>query len=297
MKTNEELYNEHLNRLKTAIALEKPDRVPVSMLGNAFCAHHLGVSMGDFCTKPEVSANTMLKSFTSLGEVDCTQVSHYFAPILSIFWLSRVKIPGQHLPDDALWQVSEAELMKEDDYDYIINNGFQTFLNKFYAEFIDNYYKYDAPNYAAWVGNSINYAGVSIPKFAEAGIVTLCPGFFTTPYEYFCGGRTLAKFIRDLYRIPDKVQAAMDVAINEMVEGMKAAIRGAHLLGGWIGGWRSASEFNSPKIFDRFVWPYFRKLTLTAIEEGMIPTFHLDSNWERSLDHFMEFPKEMHYFT
>ena len=55
----------------------------------------------------------------------------------------------------------------------------------------------------------------------------------------------MGKFLSDLYRIPDKVQAAMDVAIPEIMEG---AIRGARAAGVpavWIGGWRTVEPMQA----------------------------------------------------
>jgi hypothetical protein len=70
MKKMQELYDEKLNRIRTAVALEKPDRVPVVPLATAFYARHRGALLHDFALNPEVSTDTMLKSLTSLGEID-----------------------------------------------------------------------------------------------------------------------------------------------------------------------------------------------------------------------------------
>ena len=49
MKSVQEIYSEKLNRLKTAAALGKPDRVPFAARGNAFCANHL-VKLSEFAS-------------------------------------------------------------------------------------------------------------------------------------------------------------------------------------------------------------------------------------------------------
>jgi len=283
MKTTQELYNEKLNRIKKVVALEKPDRVPVIPLGTSFCANHLGVKVSEVAQNAEKLTDVMLKSFTSLGEIDAVQQPTFDVNLLSMAWLSKVKIPGIQLPEDAPWQVAEAELMTVEDYDTIINKGYNAFFGEFQASRLDNLMQK--------LGPSLAYTPVASERFKEAGVVTLSPAMGIMPYEYFCGGRTMPKFTRDLFRMPDKVQAAMDAAMPDILEGLRQLSRGLKPIGAWVGGWRSASEFLSPKTWQRFVWPYMKQITEVFLEEGVIPVFHLDSNWERDLEFFREFPK------
>jgi uroporphyrinogen-III decarboxylase len=122
------------------------------------------------------------------------------------------------------------------------------------------------------------------------GIVPVSGGFIMTPFEYICGGRSMTKFIRDLYKMPDKVQAVFDVAMVDIIENAKQLLVNKPL-GIWTGGWRSASEFLTPKLWQRFEWPYLKKIAELALEAGVTPIFHLDSNWERDLEFFKEMPK------
>ena len=122
-------------------------------------------------------------------------------------------------------------------------------------------------------------------------MVPFTPAVATIPYEYFCGGRSMKEFLLDLFRHGDKVQAAMDAALPVLIENMRAAIRGLGVMGLWIGGWRSASEFVSPRLWNRFVFPYFKAMVEAAVEEGAIPVLHFDANWTRDLERLREFPK------
>lgn len=285
MKTAQELYNERLNRIKTAVAYEaEPDRVPIAALGNAFCAKHLGVKLSEFCTNPMLSNKTMLDSFTSLGDVDAIQQQNFWTPILSMLWLSRVKLPGKGLPENTLWQMDEAELMTPSEYDTVINKGYNAFFGEFQAAKLGNIAEEFAKVFLPSVGPSIQ-------NYTNAGVVTLCPLIFTIPFEYFCGARSMVKFMQDMFKTPDKVQAALDAAMPDIEANIRNDIRAVKPVGSWIGGWRSASNFISPKFWNRFVWPYFKRLTEVVLEEGVIPVFHLDSNWERDLEFFKELPK------
>jgi uroporphyrinogen-III decarboxylase len=178
--------------------------------------------------------------------------------------------------------MDQMELITPEDYDLIINKGFNAWSQDFFFNRLDNL--------MAKVGPALAYTPTACQKFVEAGIVPFTPMTFTIPFEMFCGGRTMVKFTKDLFRMPDKVQAAMDVAMIDIVEGVKQACA-QKPIAAWVGGWRAASEFLSPKTWNRFVWPYFKKVVETVAEAGVIPLLHLDSNWERDLASFRELPK------
>jgi hypothetical protein len=120
MKTTQELFGERIARIQTAVALGKPDRVPVVLLGDAFCANHLGIKMSEFCTSPELSIKTMIQSLTSLGEFDGTEFLTMDASMFSVLWLSDMKLAGRELPEGSVWQVDEIGTMTVEDYDTIL---------------------------------------------------------------------------------------------------------------------------------------------------------------------------------
>ena len=280
----QQLLEVHERRIRDAVALKTPDRVPVVPVGDAFAAHVAGVKMSEFCTDPVVAYKTMVEAFTGLGEIDGIQHAGYHVYPLSIMWLSKVKIPGRDLPENEIWQVDEAEIMKLEDYDTIVDEGFGSWLERYYARATPRR------------GGRVRRLRPDHPRRprgcgARRGSSSSAPVVTTIPYEYFCGGRSMKEFLLDLFRHRDKVQAAMDAAMPVLIEQMRQTIRGFGLMGLWIGGWRSASEFVSPRLWDRFVFPYFKAMVDAAVEEGAIPVLHFDANWTRDLERLKEFPK------
>jgi hypothetical protein len=283
--TTRELHEQRTARIAAAVALEKPDRVPVIPLGDAFAANVMGVSLAEFCTKPQVAYPTIIAAFTSLGDIDGIQHASYSVSSLSTMWLSKVLWPGRDLPENELWQVAEAELMSVDDYDAIAAEGYGAWLERFIPragleEEFSLYREHFVPSlpaaFAAW-------EAVGIPVFA--------PVMFTIPFETFCGGRSMRQFILDLYRIPDRVEAAMRATMPYVLDSMRRAIRALGVSGCRLGGWRSASEFLAPKLWERFVFPYYQELCAAVIAEGVTPVFHFDSDWTRDLERFKAFPR------
>ena len=47
--------------------------------------------------------------------------------------------------------------------------------------------------------------------------------------------------------------------------------RGRRPIGYWVGSWRTAPEFLSPRLWNRFVWPYMKELVEIVAEEGGTP--------------------------
>lgn len=281
-QSTEKLYQLHRQRILDAVALKTPDRVPVVPNGPAWPARALGVKMTDVATTPELSYQRIIEAYTGLGEIEGIQSPAFDVSTLPAMWLSRVKVPGRDLPDDELWQVDEVELMTVEDFDVIAEDGFAPWLERYYEERLP--------------GNveAFNRFAKTIPDALamcrDKGVVPFTPAVVTIPYEYFCGGRSMKAFLIDLFRHPDRVEAAMEAALPVLIERARGLIRAFDLMGVWVGGWRSASEFVSPRFWDRFVFPYYKQMVDAVIEEGAIPVLHFDANWTRDLERLRELP-------
>jgi uroporphyrinogen-III decarboxylase len=108
--------------------------------------------------------------------------------------------------------------------------------------------------------------------------------------ELLGGGRSMQKFMRDLYRMPDKVEAVLDVIQAEVMQTLREQIRATKSTIVFVSPARGASEFFSPKLWQRFVWKYLKATADVILEEGAAMNFHIDSNWERDLEFFRAMP-------
>ena len=126
-------------------------------------------------------------------------------------------------------------------------------------------------------------------EWARHGVPVLSGGDVTTPFELLCGGRSLEKFFMDLMEIPDKVEMVMDEIVPHLSGNIihQAKEEGYPMV--WIGGWRTAPCMISPKMWDRFAWPYLKRLVGEVVDAGLIPLLHLDSDWGRGLERFKVF--------
>jgi uroporphyrinogen-III decarboxylase len=282
--TNAELLEAKKARLKKAIALEKPDRTPVILMEDSFCAVHMGVKMSEYSKDLKTQNQVMLDSIKAMGpDVDGINAPFGTPLLFPLIFLCKVKIPGRELPENALWQLDEQELMTVDDYDVIIEKGWSNFQQKFLVERLN----YPLEAVMEQLANTPQF----VKNFEDAGYLVYSPLVGGTVNEQLGGGRSFPKFMRDLFKIPDKVEAALDVIQEEFLAGLRQQLRAMKPILIFLSPARGASEFFSPKLWERFVWKYLKQAVDVILEEGVAADIHIDSNWERDLDYFRVFPK------
>lgn len=284
MKTVQQLLQERTERLKKTIAFEKTDRTPVILTGDAVFAKHVGMKLSEFCSNMKASHEAIFASFKDLGDVDGTGGTFAAATMFPLMFYTRIKLPGRELPDDTPWQLDEQEMMTAADYDTILNKGWKEFSD----DYLKNRLGIDIDSLFAQLADVPQFA----KNFEEAGYLVYTPSASITVNEYLSGGRSFPKFMRDMYKMPDKVEAVLDVILAETLADFRQQIRALNPLVVFISPARGASEFYSPKIWERFVWKYLKAAAEVIIEEGAVADLHIDGNWERDLEFFKTLPKQ-----
>ncbi len=281
-KSPEQLLGERFARLKTAVACGTPDRVPLSLVMDTFAAKTMGVKFSDFATDVDLAARTMLATLEKLGDVDSLQFSTYAPAVLGLLWLAPMKLPGRDLPEDSLWQMDEQVRIQREDYDRILEMGWGPWFGEYIGKYLGE---------AAAAGQALQEAGPRwVPEYMKRGYVIFSPMTVDHPYEHLCGGRTVKEFTLDLFQIPDKVQAVMDTIMAEKRHQVRGMVKAVGPIGYWVGGWRTAPEFLSPRLWNRFVWPYMKELVEIVAEEGGTPVLHYDANWDREIERLKDLP-------
>jgi uroporphyrinogen-III decarboxylase len=174
--------------------------------------------------------------------------------------------------------------MTAEDYDRILDDGWPGFSEAFLKERVFN----DVPpELLPWNQPAVDTRG----KWGALGVPVLMYGNISTPFELLCGGRSLVNFIRDLFIMPDKIEAVMDAIVPHLTPRICQGARELGYPAVWVGGWRSASNMLSPKLWERFVWPYFQRLVNEVVDSGLIAILHMDADWTRDLGRFRELPR------
>jgi hypothetical protein len=277
------LFVERMTRLKTAVALRAPDRVPVCLLFDSFAARTMGLKMSDYSVDGDVAGAAALATLEKLGDVDAIQFATTIPKLLGMIWLTPVKLPGSDLPEDSLWQMDEQMRIQREDYERILEIGWSGWLGGYSGKYLQE---------EVAAAQAIMQAG---PRWAgecmKRGYVAFTATNVTVPFEQLSGGRSVKEFMLDLYQVPDKVQAVMDVIMSERREEARQTVRAIGPYGYQVGSWRASPEFLAPKLWNRFVWPYMKELVEIVVEEGGTPILHYDANWDREIERLLELPK------
>ena len=271
-------------RIRKAVALEPVDKVPVVLESVAWSARATGMTMQKFFSDPLLATQANIDAFNAVGNADAVNNPTFDVSSLSFLWMTKVKRPGfEGLGDDEPWQVEETGLMTPEDYDSIIADGWGPFQAAYLNERV-------APGKFEDFIRFVQGSQAVVDKANAADMPYLSMGVLTTPFEYLCGGRSFTQFVFDLYRMPDKVEEAMQA----MMPGLNDAGIGVNLQVGspgiWIGGWRSASKMLAQPLWDRFVFPYMKEIVAQTAASGLVPILHLDSDWTRDLPRLLELP-------
>jgi Uroporphyrinogen decarboxylase (URO-D) len=283
MQTTQDILTERRERIRKAVALEKVDRTPIVLLSDGFHARQVGVKMADFCKSLMASNLAMVEGCKKLGDIDGSNFPFVPAMLFPLdVWL-KVKVPGVDLPEDALWQLDERQRLSVDDYDTILTNGFKAFNE----DFVVSRLGVDLAGMRAQLDETPRM----VKNFEDAGYVVYSCIAFSLVNELLGCGRSMPMFVRDMYKIPDKVQAVLDLAQEEQLKAIHQLVPATRSEWVFVSPSRGASEMYAPRLWERFVWRYLKQVADAIIQEGAVINFHMDSNWQRDLDFFRDFPK------
>ncbi len=283
---NEKRYHERLERIEKAINLEPVDRIPVIYAGIATVPRQMGITIADFLSDQKRAMDLTVQYMDQLNGLDGANSIPSIAinVSLTLLWSNRILMPGRELPDDTIWQVEEKEVMSIEDYDIIINEGFQAFQDQHLPKVID------MAEFQSAIQKMPEIMGIILNAYRDNGYVPMTGGVSTIPFEILCGGRSMTQFYMDLYRRPDKVKAAMDAMISDQIEMACDIVETTGINRIWVGGWRSASQLIAPNLWDEFVFPYLKQLLWALAEKDIVSILHFDQDWTRDLKRLLEFP-------
>lgn len=268
-------------RIEAARSLKIPDRVPVSPLIDFVAPKIAGVKTSDFIFKDEVANKAIETTFEKLGGYD--EIIPPQMITLSAFTL-KAKIPGRDLPDDALLQICDEEIMKIEDYDLAIKKGLTGFL----LELLGRIGAGQNATRVLGLGNAIKSLRVI---WDRRNIPIACGGPCFVPVELFAFYRSVQKILLDMHRYPEKIIKASDAIIDESISIAKSTCDAAGVKTVFIGATRTSSTFVSPQMFERLSLPWLKKIVEKFHKSGYHTLLHFDCNWGLNLEYLRQLPK------
>jgi len=330
-KSVDELRREREQRIRDAIALKEPDRVPVTLNAGAFAARAAGLPASaafyDLNAYRQAGRRMLLELEPDTGGVGMAANG---GTVLELLETRNYRWPGGPLPDDADYQFVEDEYMKPEEYDIFINDP-SDFVVRYYFPriyglleplakmppigalresgfpgFLGFFARPEFQHIAARVKKAVDEntrIGEESMVFARHLEKLGFPSMFAGPGMSGVGGApmdAIADLLRgmrgvmlDMYRCPDKLIAASEKVLNTRIASAVPADPTWTGMPQRGGGplHRGSDEFLSIKQFEKFYWPGLKRSTWASINLGYIVSHFYEGVWDKRLEYLLEFPK------
>ncbi|NTU60634.1 MAG: uroporphyrinogen decarboxylase, partial [Deltaproteobacteria bacterium] len=325
MGSFEESYIAREKRFNDAVALGRPDRVPILSLLDFYPARCRGITVQTAMYDAETMRAAWTEAVQELEPDLCENPfpMRFLGRILEALDYRQLRWAGHGLEADASYQFVETEYMKAEEYDAFLHDPTDFLVRVYWPRVcgalaplaklppmhaVISYYLglgglaalADPGLASAWTAlrtaadEIVRMAGHA-RSFAEelkglgfpmlAGSATQVP--FDTLGDFFRGTRGS---MTDLFRRPEKVLAANEKLLPMMV---RLGIEGAKRTGVprvFIPLHRGLDGFLSDEQFARFYWPGMKELLLALIAEGLTPLVFVEGDFTSRLKYLADVP-------
>jgi hypothetical protein len=320
------LYAQRATRIKDAIQLRVPDRVPFWLQDHCyFPCKYTGISYEEAVHNPDIWFAKNKETFLDF------EPDMFFNPGFSIrnpgqaqaaLDTKNFRWPGHGLGANSPHQFVEGEYMKEDEYDAFIHDfgdfTVRTWLPRIYGALEPlstlpslGTLAFGLPGTSETLikpellsaFRSLYRAGIEATKWNTAA-AAFVEEMKSLGYPMFIGGGALVPFdyisdffrgmrgtMLDMYRRPDKLVEAMDMLMSKSIAMAMAGPKKTGNPGVFIALHRGSDGFMSLEQYETFYWPYLKRLMLALIDEGLTPCPFLEGNFTARLRYFAELPK------
>ncbi|MBI4295726.1 MAG: hypothetical protein HY667_01270 [Chloroflexi bacterium] len=323
-RTADKLYEEREKRLRDAIQLKEPDRVPVLF--------SLGYFPAVYNSMPTATAFYDIVAWKEA----CHKTIVDFAP--DLYWMAsgessgvalealdskRTKWPGYNLPPDVSHQALEGESLREDEWDLFLADPSDFILRRHLPRVFGVLAPFARlPSLRSWGGGlpttmfvtpefqqafeAIFKAGRETAKqqkvmstfddeMAALGFPPYRHGVANAPFDALSNTyRGLRGSMIDMYRRPEKLLEAIEMFVPLSLE--RAAATAASRKRGnpkrvVLPLHKGAEGFMSLKQFETFYWPTFKKVLLSLMDLGLVPMPFFEGEYTSRLEYLLELPK------
>jgi len=323
-RTPQELFTEREKRVLDAIALKKPDRIPIIPLFGAFASAYAGISRKDELYDFDKSYDANFK-VTIDFQPDMATAPLTFGSVMESLEYRQLKWSGYGLPDNLGYQFVEGEYMKPDEYDAFLFDPSDFNVRIYWPRILGNASAFSQlpplrTMMSYFAGLSYGFAAFGTPegiktlealrKAGEASIRSLgamqkyvarvtaagFPMFFASgteaPFDalgdFYRGTKGI---VLDLYRRPEKVLAACEKLLPIMLESAIPAAKASGNPRVFIPLHKGSDNFMSLDQFKRFYWPTLRELILGLIREGLTPVVLVEGPYTSRLETISDVPE------
>jgi uroporphyrinogen-III decarboxylase len=328
-KTAEELYQEREKRIFDAMRLRAPDRVPVVFWDVPLLAcRYAGLPYSAAYYDAPAWRAAFKKMFADLEPDGWAVAGRESGTALEATGTNFTRWPGGNLPPNVGNQVVEQEFMKEDEYDLFLADPsdfiVRVWLPRVYSSLkplanlpplmslgtnMAMVSMIFASEEFTQLARAMKRAGEAATKWdremgrmdmemASLGFPQAWPmdfGGVQPPFSDFTNNfRTYRGVVLDMYRRPEKLKAALNKIVEYRIAtaAPPVKIEGRLAIGCSGEPHRVSDEFMSPKQFEEFVWPYWKRSIEATLNLGYdIVWMFFEGRRDKQLEYFTDFPK------
>ncbi|MBW2204465.1 MAG: cobalamin-dependent protein [Deltaproteobacteria bacterium] len=191
------------------------------------------------------------------------------------------------MAEDDLYQVDEKVLFTREDYDKIISLGWNGFWDEHYEKISRKTWEQFTQMQS--ISNKLYVDDMKICE--ERGMPIFLGVAVDSVLMAFSLSRTLSEFTRDLYEVPDKVEAAMQASCDDLISNAIQVCKNNGKKVAFIVLERGSGFFYRLPVFERFEWTFLQRYVDAFVSEDITPWLHLDTDWGMNLPYFKKLPK------
>lgn len=321
-----ETFDTRMGRLNDAIALKKPDRVPVFAWFHFLPARYVGMTFEEafYDLDQWLAANEKM-----IVDYDPDLHIHISAPVATggaaheALDNRQMKWPGHGVGPMRSFQFVEGEYMKAEEYDEFLFDPSDWTIRKFVprifgaleglsllpplSSMLVGYAgagitaALSAPPVAAAFDALFEASKVSMKwgmayaqftqKLVDLGYPTYGNNVAMAPYDLISDMlRGMRGTMTDMYRCPDKLIAAMERVLPLQIGGAIGMAQASKNPLIFMPLHRGADGFMSIEQFETFYWPTLKALILGLIDAGLVPCPFFEGTYDQRLEYLTELP-------
>ena len=276
-------------RFEAAISLDTVDRHPVFPIIVTTAPRLYGITQAAAWQDHNVAREALIRCFEEFGYDYGSKPNYYYSMLPGKMCAAPVRnlIPGKHLAEDDLYQVDEKVLFAREDYDKIAALGWNGFWDEHYEKISRKTWEQFTQMQS--ISNQLYVDDMKICE--ERGMPIFLGVAVDSVLMAFSLSRTLTEFTRDLYEVPDKVEAAMQASCDDLISNAIQVCRNNGKKVAFIVLERGSGFYYRLPVFERFEWTFLQRYVDAFVSEGITPWLHLDTDWGMNLPYFKKLPK------
>jgi uroporphyrinogen-III decarboxylase len=326
-KTPQELYAERTRRIQDALALRRPDRVPVSLrLGNLL-ADLEGVTRQAMYEDADLQLSALERALLRF-QPDHGGGMWHTSSVSKALGDRSTRWPGYGSGPNVSFQYHEHEFMKAEDYDAFLEDPSDWAIRTYLPRVFENleglsllpplpisllgYYgvmQYGslfaqpelikameamleaAKAQSAWLAAQAR-TSKRLAELGFAGLPIMAGSLLAAPFDFMSDTlRGMRGIFLDLRRNPDKLLAAQQKVIAPMVQTAQRICAVKNCYYAFFPLHRGSDGFIALPQFEKFYWPQLVDLLNRLIEAGITPVVFYEGCWDQRLKYLAQLPK------